>query len=144
MPLTELHGLAERNEINKENIAEHIKDINTVNEEIVILEPNTNPYIITWLLHDGNVSMKLNTTPLHVALLKKNRTALLFLIAYGGNIHLQFTGMTRTRHTAESFATKFLKDLLPIVIGGADNARDILISEGLLEEEEKFVKPAKH
>ena len=28
--------------------------------------------------------------------------------------------------------------------GGDDNAREILISEGLLEEEEKLVKPAKH
>ena len=47
-------------------------------------------------------------------------------------------------YTAESFASVCYRDLLPIVIGGADNARDILISEGLMEEEEKIVKPAKH
>ena len=83
-----------------------------------------------------------NTPPLHLALIKNNRTAVLFLIAYGGDIHFVFN-FDFNSHTAESYARSYREDLLPIVSGDADNARDILISEGLLEEEEKFVKPAK-
>ena len=43
-----------------------------------------------------------------------------------------------------SYASDRRPDLYDIVIGGADNARDTLTSEGLLEEEEKLVKPAKN
>ena len=34
MPLTQLHGLAVRNEITKEKILAHIEDLNTINEEV--------------------------------------------------------------------------------------------------------------
>ena len=139
MPLTELHGLAKRNEINKENIQEHIGDINTVNEEDVYGEDD----------YGGECeTVYVFSTPLHVALLQNNRTAALFLIAYGGDIHLEFMvrgeGAGWIKYTAESYARDCCTDLIPLVIGGADNARDILISEGLLEEGKKFVKPAKH
>ena len=63
MPFTELHSLAERNEINNNNIQLLIGDINTVNED--------------------------RTTPLHVALIKNYRVPVLFLNAYEGNIHLE-------------------------------------------------------
>ena len=44
MPLTELHGLAERNGINKENIQKLIGDINTVNEKYKVISAGT-PYV---------------------------------------------------------------------------------------------------
>ena len=135
MPLTELHKLAESDLIDQHNIKLHFKDVNTVNEGR-LNELN------------GVVCIVGNTTPLHVALLCSKHTAVLFLISCGADVNLEFNDYGwggLNGYTAVSWASEYSKDdLLPIVTGGADNARDILISEGLLEEGEKFVKPAKH
>ena len=136
MPLTELHGLAESNKLNKDNILLHIRDVNTVNENGAL-------YGLDYVR---------SATPLHVALLYFNRTAILFLIAFGANIHLEFIWRALqiylsgdTKYTAEGFALRSSgAEIYAIVTGGADNARDTLILEKLLPEEEKFVKPAKH
>ena len=91
-----------------------------------------------------------NTTPLHVALLENKRKAVLFLIAFGADINvcfdsdLSYYGDQHTVYTALTYVSECRKDLLSIVNGGVDNARDILISEGLLNEEERVVKPSKH
>ena len=130
MPKTELHKLAESDTIDQHNIKIHLKDLNTVNEE-----PDSSDY-------DYPAGGWGKTTPLHVAVLQSKRKAVLFLISYGADINLQFFDFLRRGNTAWSYSSQYRKDLLPIVTGGADNAKKILISEGFLidektEEEEK-------
>ena len=90
----------------------------------------------------------------------------LFLIASGADIHCRFSYCKLIPHkspfdgqdspgenrqlwfSAVEFTSKYLSYPggidLSIITGGIANARDILIREGLLDDDEKYVKPAKH
>ena len=125
---TELHKLAGSDKINQENIQLHIKDINIA---------NIDNYFLIW-----------DMRPLHVALYHKKRKAVLFLIGFGADINMSVYDKTNS-YTVVSFIEKWQRngieidrEFLDIITGGKDNAKDLLISEGLLDEdrEEKHVK----
>ena len=79
MPQTELHNLAQDNEINQLNIKFHVEDVNTVCKH--------NYYY-------DKTNICCDITPLHVALLNGNRKSVLFLIASGADINIEFSFTT--------------------------------------------------
>ena len=114
MALTELHMLADSGIINQENIQDHFADINTSSSSL---------------------------TPLHLALFNSRYTAVLFLIAFGADVNVKFHVVDT--YSAITYAEEYRKDYLSILKGGAEKAKDELISKGLYQEI-KYTKSAKH
>ena len=138
MPWTDLHELALLDQINQFNIQLHLDDINTVGKLLFLSLSFTLSlshslalfffFFFLSLLHTHSLTQSLSLslspveegewfhgtqiykylTPLHVALIKGNRQASLFLIASGADITLEFRcieGGTSLANYAQCFAS---------------------------------------
>ena len=127
MPWTELHRLAKENAIDQHNIKLYSKYLNTED-------------LINFHLHTTNYNDYRKLTPLHVALIQKNRRSILFLVAFGADIYTRLTiiesdalARNRVEYSALSLSNTFREEFSSIISGGSENAMDILISEGLVD-----------